>query len=169
MGDRKNLSNKEAIEKIKALAKAADICMFATNLMQLPLAARPMSTQEVDEEGCLWFFCKDKTELKRDIDNDDRVQLFYSNKSASEYLSIYGTATVIKDEAKAKELWSAMVKAWFPDGADDPELRIIKVEPAEAYYWDTKHNRMVSLLKILASTITGNEMDDSIQGNIKLK
>jgi len=165
MGTFKDLSHQEGRDKIKELAKNADICMFATNMHGNPVPARPMSTQDVDDDGVLWFFSKSNSNKNAEIYEDPRVQLFYSNKESAEFLSVSGHAVIIKDEAKAKDLWSPMVRTWF-DGPDDPELTLIKVVPENAYYWDTKHNKMIALMKMVAGAITGKELDDSIEGNI---
>ena len=85
MGNRENLSFKEAIGKIKELVSAADICMFTTALTQLPLSARPMSTQQTDDEGNLWFFSEKDSDKNDHIHLDNRVQLFYANKSNYEF------------------------------------------------------------------------------------
>jgi general stress protein 26 len=133
----KNLINQEGIDKLKELVKSADICMFATHYSNESLSARPMSTQDVDDEGALWFFSQESGNINAEIEADDRVQLFYANKTNSEYLSISGKASVFKDEQKARELWTRWVKTWFTGGPDDPKLTIIKVEPEHIYYWDT--------------------------------
>jgi general stress protein 26 len=168
MGDTKNLSNTEAIEKIQDIARDADICLFATNLTNLPISARPMSTQKVDDEGNLWFLSSKSSVHNQDIGQDSRVQLFYSHKGSAEYLSVYGEAAILVDREIAKELWSPIAKAWFTEGVDDPELTIIKVVPSDAYYWDTKNNKTVSLLKIIAGAVTGKTMDDGIKGKISV-
>jgi general stress protein 26 len=162
----KNLSRQEANDKIKKLADDADICLFTTDLTTLPLKTRPMSTQKVDKEGNLWFFSDKNSDKNKDIAKDERVQLFYSNKTSSEYLSLYGTATIIQDAAKAKELWTTIVKVWFKD-PEDPNLTIIKVVPEDGYYWDTKDGKLVSLFKMAVGIITGKELDGSIEGKIK--
>jgi general stress protein 26 len=168
MGDVKDLSGKEAINKIKELVKAADICLFTTNLTKLPLATRPMSTQEVDDDGSLWFFSQRSSNKESDIHRDNRVQLFYYNKGNSEYLSIFGEATLLHDRQQIERLWSPMVKTWFTEGKDDPELELIKVRPLEAYYWDTQHNKMVAGFKILAGAVIGKPMDDGVEGKMLL-
>jgi general stress protein 26 len=168
MGDVKNLTSAEAVEKIKELATGADICMFTTLLKKLPLTSRPMSTSKVDDEGNLWFLSKKSSEKNQEIESDSRVQLFYASKGSAEYLSVYGNAQIIIDKQKAEELWSSIAKAWFPGGVDDPEVSIIKVTPIESYYWDTKHNKIVSLLKITSSMITGNSNDDGVEGTINV-
>lgn len=167
MGDVKNLNRQEANEKIKQLVESADICLFTTDLTALPLKTRPMSTQKVDDEGGLWFFSEKDSDKNQHIAKDNRVQLFYSNKTSSEYLSLYGTAIIIKDDAKAEELWKTHVKIWF-DGPDDPNLTIIKVTPQDGYYWDTKDGKLISLVKMAVGVITGKEMNGGVEGKVKM-
>jgi len=41
---------------------------------------------------------------------------------------------------------------------------VIKVSPEEAYYWDTKSGKMVSMLKILASAVAGKTFNEGVAG-----
>jgi general stress protein 26 len=168
MSTTQNLTGTAAIDKLKELVNAANICIFVTNLGETPLSSRPMSTLQVDDDGCLWFFSKENSEKEHEIKNDNRVQLFYSNKNSSEYLSVYGEAELLRDRDKVDELWSPIAKAWFTEGKDDPTIEIIKVTPRDAYYWDTKHNKAVSLVKIAVGAVTGKRMDDGVQGKLKV-
>lgn len=168
MGKIKDVRRGEAMKKIKELADAADICLFTTNLTELPLSARPMSRQHVDDDGTLWFFSHKDSHKNEHIERDNRVQLFFSNRNSSEYLSIYGTAEVIRDPVKAKEIWSPIAKTWFHEGPEDPTLTLLKVTPEDGYYWDTKDGKLVTLLKIAAGAITGKELDGSLEGKVML-
>lgn len=168
MSEIKDLSGNEGLQKMKELVKEIDFCMFCTNLNEQPFSTRPMSTRDVDNQGNIWFFSKADSNKNLEIKQDDKVQLLYAKPGNSEFISVYGEADIIKDREKAEELWSVWAKTWFNEGADDPELTIIRVRPEEVRYWDTKHNRMVSLLKIVAGAITGKESDDGVEGNIQL-
>lgn len=163
-----NLSGPEALKKIKELAERADICLFTTSLSKLPLTARPMSTQGVDENGTVWFFSEKNSDKNREIESDNRVQLFYSNMSNQEFLSLYGTANILQDSEKAKELWSAHAKTWFNEGPEDPSLTLIEFTPHEGYYWDTKDGKIISLAKMAIGAITGKEIDGSRQGKVQV-
>jgi general stress protein 26 len=164
-----NLSNQEAIDKIKELVDHTKVCFFTTHLDETPLPTRPMYTQQVDEEGTLWFFSNEESEKDFEIKDDSRVQLLYANPSKSEFLSIYGHAMISRDRSKVEELWSPMSKAWFKGGKDDPSLSVIQVIPDEAYYWDTKHNKMVSLMKIFSSMVSDSKSDkDGVSGKLKI-
>ena len=74
----KNLVHQEGIEKLKELVKSADICMFASHYTDDSLSARPMSTQDVDDDGVLWFFSQASSNINAEIETDNRVQLFYA-------------------------------------------------------------------------------------------
>jgi general stress protein 26 len=166
MGDVKNLVSTEAVEKIKELAKNADICMFTSSLSQLPLTARPMSTVDVDAEGNIWFISMRSSAKNREINADERVQLFYASRNSNEYLSVFGDASIVIDKELFKEKWVPEAKAWMENGVDDPEMSLIKVTPVDSYYWDTKHNKLVALVKMATAMITGKkaEDDDGVEG-----
>lgn len=166
MGDVKNLSNAEAAKKIKELANGQTtmLCTFEyTNVI-----TRPMATQGIDEDGTIWFFSMKSSNKNRHIAQNPKVQLIYANNGSAEYLSIEGTAAVLHDQAKIDELWSGWAKTWFTEGKEDPELTLIKFTPANGHYWDTKHNKMVSLAKIAVGAVLGKTMDDGIEGELNL-
>lgn len=161
-----HLTNEEAIKKIKELSEKAKICMFCTELDKLPVNSRPMGIQETDDTGNLWFISSESSNKNFEIKEDNRVQLYFMNNSDSEYLSIFGEAFIYTDKATIEEKWSAMANAWF-DGKDDPNVSIIRVQPKETYYWDTKAGKLVSLLSFATAAITGNKTDnsDGVEGN----
>lgn len=165
----KSLIGEEAIEKMKELVDHNAICMFTSDVGETPLQTRPMTTQEVDDEGNFWFFSSKDSHKNYEVRSDARVQLLFANTSASEFLTVYGTATILDDRKKIEALWSPMAKAWFQKGKEDPDLSLIKVTPESAYYWEPKHNKMITLLKMAGSVVTGKQMDIGEQGNLKVK
>ena len=167
-GDIENLTHEEAIQKMQELVKHNNICLFTTQITDTPLPTRPMGTQQVDDEGNFWFLSGDDSDKNSEILEDNRVQLFYSNPSAAEFMSVYGSASISRDRNKIDELWNPIAKAWFKDGKDDPRLTLIKVTPEEAYYWDTKTNKMVTMIKILAAMVSGKTMDVGVQGKMTI-
>ena len=168
MGATQNLINTDGIEKLQTLTKSATTCLMTTSLQNRPLSTRPMSTLQVDDDGNFWFFSQKTSQKNSELRENPEIQLFYTNMSSSEYLTVYGHASISRNEAKIEELWSPISKAWFSRGKEDPELTVLKVTPLEAYYWDTKHNKMVQLVKILAGSIIGRPLDDGIEGRITL-
>lgn len=162
----KNLSEKEAIAKFQELVNHESTCLFTTRLTSLPLTTRPMAIQEVSDDGNFWFFSANDSDKNREIVADPRVQLFISNPSNYEFLSVYGYATISRDQKRIDELWTDLAKAWFPDGKDDPGITLIKFEPEQGFYWDTKSGKLVSLIKIAASALTGRTFQEGVEGKI---
>jgi len=168
MGTLKDLDHSEAISKLKELAEDINICMFCTNVKDLPFATRPMSTAEVDEDGNFWFMSKADSNKNFEIGEDRTVQLIYAKASDSHFMSVVGQAKIVRDREKTEELWNIFAKAWFQEGKDDPSLTLIKVTPTDAYYWDTTDGKFISLLKIATSALTGKRMDGGIEGKINV-
>lgn len=164
----KNLDGKEAIAKLKEIAERARICMFTTFTTARPMPSRPMALQDVDDDGTMHFFSATNSHKNAELKADHDVQLFFENNSSSEYLSVYGKATISQDKEKIKELWTLWAKAWFQDGPEDPKLSLVSVKPITSEYWDTKHNKMISILKIAASIVTGKTMDDGVEGKLHI-
>lgn len=168
MGELKNLYGEEAISKLKDIAEGIDICMFCTEVEGLPFSTRPMSTQEVDEEGNFWFFSRRGSNKNKEVLQDDTVQLIYADRSKNQFLSVTGDVDVFLNHHKIEELWSGVMKAWFEEGKDDPELTLIRVRPTESYYWDTKDGKIISMIKFGISAATGIKMDGGVEGNAKV-
>lgn len=166
--ENKDNHREQSIQKLKELASDIDICMFCTQLDQLPLSARPMSCNEVDERGNLWFISNARSNKNFEIKQDDKVQLFFSKISSSQYLSVYGHANIYTDRSHIEEHWVEMAKVWFEDGKDDPDVSIIRVQPEYAYYWGVKDGKAIAFLKWAANYIGISTDDGGVQGRIKL-
>ncbi|WP_373493578.1 pyridoxamine 5'-phosphate oxidase family protein [Aquiflexum sp.] len=165
----KNLSSKDAIVKLSELADSIDICMFCTNLKNNDGAkCRPMSTQKVCDEGNIWFFSPADSDKNLEVEWDNKVQLYYSHPGKDSYMIVNGEAEIILDRDKIEELWSPELKAWFQDGKDDSNISILKVNPTTAYYWDTKGNKMINFLKMVASAATGKNLVDGNEGALSI-
>ncbi|GAA4730805.1 pyridoxamine 5'-phosphate oxidase family protein [Flavisolibacter ginsenosidimutans] len=164
-----DLRGEAAQKKIKTLTGKASTCFFCTNIQSgKPFATRPMSVRQFDDEGNLWFLSAKDSHKNLEISADHSVQLLFQGSDYSDFLQLYGKAFIIEDKEKIKELWEPILKTWFTKGVDDPRISAIKFEPMEGYYWDTKHNMMVGMVKRLAGAIVGKTLDDSIEGKIKV-
>ena len=165
----KNLTHQEAIDKFKEIVDHESICLLTTRLSEVPLTTRPMSVQKVCDQGNFWFLSRSDSDKNQEITTDPRVQLFFSNPSKYEFLSVYGKASITRDRKKIDELWTNIAKAWFPEGKDDPSVTVIKVTPEEGFYWDTKDGKLVSMIKILASAVSGKTLEEGVEGTVSVR
>ncbi len=148
----------ESVEKLKDLIEGIDFCMLTT-MDGGYLRSRPMSTQEFEFDGDLWFFTSDNTHKIEEIEKDNRVNVAYSKPDDNTYVSVSGRAEVSKDRAKIEELWSPILKAWFPEGLDDPHLCLLKVSVEQAEYWDAPSSKLVEIFGFVKALATGTQAD----------
>ena len=170
MGEYKDLEGRQAIDKLKELATKVRTCLFCTNVKGIPFETRPMATLEVDDDGNIWFLSGKESNKNQEINTqDDKVQLIYSDPSSSDFMSISGRADVYYDREKIEELWNPVARSYFVEGKNDPSATVIKVSPDEGYYWDTKHGKMVQLMRMAAGSLLRTDIDDSIEGHLDIK
>jgi len=164
----KEITNQH-IEKLVEMVKDVRICMLITNEKNADnISGRPMGISKIDEDGTMWFFTKASSYKVDEIEESKKVSIAITNESSNNYLMIHGTATLVNDKTKMKELWSAIMKAWFPLGLDDPDMTLIKVTPNEVNYWDSSSSKMVVLFNILKAIVTGKEYSEGEHGKIDL-
>lgn len=163
-----NLEKQEALKKLTELVDEVKICMFATIQKDYTVTSRPMQTIKADNDGSLWFFTNEYSGKVDDVSKDNDVYLMYSHPGKNIYLHIKGKCAVITDKNKMKELWSPVVKAWFPKGLEDPALALLKVEADEASYWDSSSSKFVVFYKMLKAIAKGEIADEGEFGTLKI-
>ncbi|MDT0641472.1 pyridoxamine 5'-phosphate oxidase family protein [Zunongwangia sp. F363] len=163
----KNLNQKEAKEKLTSLVDDIKTGFLVTGLGQKPVSAVPMSTKKVDGNGNIWFLSSMASDHNADIAKDDEVQLLYSNTSDMEFISIFGKASIVTDKETLEDFYSKVDDAWF-SGSDDPNLSAIKVRPQEAYYWDSKQNKYITLFKMGLAALGGDQKDIGEKGRLDI-
>ena len=157
-------------EKLYDLIKDVKICMMTTVEPDGSLHSRPMYCMEADAAGDLWFFTKLQSPKVTEISKDGQVNLGYSNPSKQDYVSVSGRAEIVRDRAKIDEKWSAPLKAWFPDGKDDPQIALIRVHPEKGEYWDSPSSTLIHLYGYAKAALTGSsptEMSDQKKVNLR--
>ena len=138
------------------LVERARIAMLTTMTSDGKLESRPMALQDVEFDGDLWFFVDESADVVADISAHPQANVAFSNHKQSEWTSLAGTATVVRDRAKVEELWSPAVKVWFPDGPDTPGLVLLKVHAESAQYWESTGSKVRQMLGAVRAVVTKN-------------
>jgi general stress protein 26 len=128
--------------------------MFTSIDEEGKLQSRPMTNQQVDAEGLLWFFVSDQAALAKQITKKPSVNVSFSQPSDSLYVSVAGDAELVQDKEVINDKWNPIVGAWFPDGVDDPHVALIKVRISSAEYWDSDKSQMTQLFLMAKAAIT---------------
>lgn len=154
-------SARDARKKLFSLIEDIRIGMLTTVQEDGALHARPMANvTEDDEDEALWFFTHASSPKADEVERFEQVNVAFADPRAQTYVSVAGRARIVRDRAKAEELWSPMAEAWFPKGLDDPDLALLRVEIEGAEYWDTPSGIAVNLYAFLRSKLTGKPPSD---------
>ena len=150
------MSEKTPTQHVAELVERAEIGMLTTMTSEGRHVSRPMALQRTEFDGDLWFFAYQDSDKVAQISVHPEVNVGFANSKQSEWTSVSGTAEVVHDRAKAEELWSAPLKAWFEDGLDTPGLTLIKVHADSAEYWESPSSKVVRLVGMAAAAATGD-------------
>jgi len=150
------MTDQTPTQRVAELISDARISMFTTMTADGRHVSRPMALQEAEFDGDLWFFCHDDSDVAQEIGINPQVNVSFSDAKQSAWTSLSGAASLVHDRAKAEELWSAPLKAWFPDGLDTPTLALIKVNAESAEYWDAPSSKVVRLIGAARAAISGD-------------
>jgi general stress protein 26 len=140
-------------DRVWELMKKISICMFASWDGQ-ELQARPMGAYVRPEEHAVFFLADARHHKDNDVRKYNKVCLAFADTSAQNYVSVAGNAEVSMDRAKIRELWGIPAKAWW-NSPDDPNIRLLKVTPIDAQYWDAPGST-VAYVKMAAAALTGS-------------
>jgi general stress protein 26 len=153
---------------IRELIQGIRVAMLLTRTQDGRSASRPMTTQQQDFDGNLWFFASHSSPKMSQIARDPLVQLIYSDSTHQRYVSVDGMAAVVDDAQKKTELWSDAYCVWFEKGVDDPDLALLRVTVSSADYWTSRGGPLRALIAgIKGLTFHGNE-DLSDRGTVLL-
>lgn len=149
-------SRQQAIEKLAELIKDIRIAMLTTAMPDGTLRSRPMGTQREKFDGTLWFFCDAESAKVYEVRQDNHVNVSYAEPKDERYVSVSGRASVVRDAARARQLWSPFHKAYFPNGPEDPNLALLKVEVTLAEYWDAPSSTMTHIIGLTKALVSGH-------------
>jgi general stress protein 26 len=130
-------SSTDNIAAIAELLRKLDICMLTTRAADGALHGRPMSNNgEVEYDGDSWFFAQDGTRKVVEIEADPGVELAFIDTPNGTWINVEGRASIVRgDDERKRDLWLPDLERWFPDGPEDPEVVLIKVEAAHIDAW----------------------------------
>jgi general stress protein 26 len=152
------VSREEGVRHMAAIIKDIKFALLTTTNQEGHLHARPMTTQQTEFDGDLWFIGSKDSAAVADIKGQPQVNASYSDTGKNTYLSVAGQAQLVDDRAKLEQLWSDSYKAYFEGGIDDPNIQLIKINAEGAEYWDGGKTK--NLLQMAAAAVTGKTSHD---------
>ena len=151
-------SAEDPVKKLGEMIKDIDFCMLTT-IDNGVLRSRPMSTQNDEFNGVLWFLTSTDSHKMSEVEADNRVNVSYAEPKSNRFISVSGTASMVQDQGLIEKYWNPMHRAWFPEGKDDPRLCLLKVEVEQAEYWDASSSTLRQLVGFVKAIVTNKEAD----------
>jgi len=121
------------------------------------LRARPMSAYLERDNNAIFFLTDARRHKDDEIARHPAVNLSFADASAQKYVSLTGAAAVSNDRAKIRELFSTPAKAFW-DSAEDPNIRVLKITPDDAEFWDSP-GTVISYVKMAAAAVSNTRPD----------
>jgi len=151
-------STSKNAELIGKLLENIDIAMLTTVGDAGYLVSRPLSTQRASFDGKrVWFFTEADSPKIAEIGRHPKVNLAYASKDKNTYVSVAGDARINRSRRKINELWNDALKAFFPKGAQDPNLVLLEVAVRTVEYWDGPGTLLGKVVTFVVARITGRE------------
>lgn len=152
--------NSPSLRSLAERIEGSRTCMMTMHDAQGQLSSQPMTVIEMDVNGCLWMLISQRGHTARMAPADngtgmDTVNLSFSDESHSTFTSVTAHATLSHDPQRKQDLWSVMARPWFPQGVEDPDLAVLKLEPIKAEIWDGPDSTVLRMLAMAASVVAG--------------
>jgi general stress protein 26 len=148
------------MEKLLKIINSVHVAMMTTTEADSSMRSRPLATLRTsDFNGFLWFFIAGDSPKVAEIGVHHQVNLSYADPVHQCFASVSGLGMVLRDPEKMTELWNPMVKVWFPDGLDDPNLVLLRVSIDKAEYWDASSNPIQRIAAFTKALTTGDASD----------
>lgn len=156
-----------AITTLAEMMKEIGVAMLTTVMPDGTLRSRPMIRAEPGFDGDLWFFTEMNAPKTKEVQRNAQVNLSFASPYDQQYVSISGTAELVRDERKAEILWDTKYAVWFPGDVDPSKLGFLKVAVERAEYWDASTSRMVQISGFAKAIFGGRRSRPTEHGTIE--
>lgn len=131
------------------------------------LHSRPLTIGAIDDDGTFRFLVDASASWVGGLRHGEAMNLAITNDDDKVWVSVAGTASVTDDRAAAHRLWNSEAERFFSGGVDDPNLRVLELDPTTAEYWDAPSSR-IERLAVKAGSLLGRQGSSGESGSIDL-
>ena len=144
-----------AIADLQRLIHGLPVAMVTTVATDDALRSRPMLLERLQDDATLLFLTHLSSHKTAEVRRDPRVNVAFVSDAGDRYVSISGTAAIVHDVGRMRELWNPTYRAWFPHGPDDPDGAVLTVTIGSVDYWDVPSSRLIRLWEVVRAVATG--------------
>ena len=132
------------IRQLRRLLHGISIGMLTTVTLTVRSRSRPMLMHDVDDNGWLWFLTDRSSRKACELIQNPHAAIAFQSPRGDRYVSVEGTAIVVRDDVQLKRMWNPTYRSWFPKGKTDPEIVLVAVRITRAEYWLVPRTRIVA-------------------------
>ena len=147
------MSGQDSTERVWHIIEKVGIAMLTTSFPG-GMRARPVEARPERDAGLIWIVTDVRSGKEHEIEAEHEVGLVFIDAKERAYLSITARAEVLRDRAKAAEVWKNTDNAWWT-GPDDPNVCVLRVVPATAELWDGPASSAVAAYEFAKARLTG--------------
>lgn len=151
------MTDNSKLARVWDIVDKVGVCMLTTAFAG-GLRARPLEPRPDRKSGVIWFVTDLRSDKEHEIEAERDVGLVFIDPSDNAYLSITARAAVLRDHAKAAEIWKVTDNAWWK-GPDDPNVCVLRVTPITGELWDGPPSKAGALYEFAKAALTGHQPD----------
>ena len=138
---------------------------------------RPMTAQvdvsedgDKDAGGPIYFFASKSDGVGLNVNGPGRAVATFAAKDHTLFAHVHGKLVESTDRAVIERLWNPFVAAWYKDGKNDPDLRLLRFETETATIWEAAKGSTLkaAALKSLFNVDPGKEHSKDHKADVTL-
>jgi len=165
--DSHQLSSAEAATEFWQHVKNGTTVMLGVNAVDQ--LTQPMTAFTESDDGVIWFFTRNDTDIAHDAATDADGRLIFASKDQEVFADVTGTLQVRHDRARIEKYWNPMVAAWYPEGKDDPHLTLLCFTPHQGQVWVSKQGLIRLVFEVTKANITKTMPDVGGSAEVQFK
>ena len=116
----------------------------------------PMSPYfEEDAPEAIWFITAQGTDLVNAVSSGpQKARFVVGDGGVGLYADINGMLSLSDDKDKLDDIWNIVASAWFEDGKQDADLRLLKFTLSDAEAWITPTSGVKFFYEIAKANFT---------------
>jgi len=156
------------IRDVRHLLDGMSIGMLTTQTLDGETRSRPMLVHDVDDSGWLWFLTDRSSRKACELIHNPHASIAFQSPRGDRYVSVQGTAIVVRDDWQLKRIWNPTYRSWFPKGKRDPEIVLVALRIARAEYWLVPRTRLARFTGAVKAMATGRRREAGRHGVLDL-
>jgi general stress protein 26 len=157
-----------SIRRFRSLLKGMTVGMLTTQTPDGTSHSTPMLVHDIDETGWLWFLTDRPSRKACELSRNPLATIAFQSPTGDRYVSVQGTAVVVRDDVRLRELSNPTLRSWFPRSSGDPEIVLVAVRVLRAEYWLAPRTRMARVLGSVRAVVTGKRREPGRYGILEL-